>query len=133
MQLRHNLLHTSYVTSRLRRTLSLALPIMGGMVSQNIMDLVDTNFVFRYFRVMKNVTVTLPEEAALWLRVRAAEQNRSVSSWLAEVIEGMRRQEDEYEVAMERFLTRAREPRKLEWVDGRKPTREELHDRAGLR
>ena len=133
MQLRHNLLHTSYVTSRLRRTLSLALPIMGGMISQNIMDLVDTNFVFRYFRVMKNVTVTLPEEAALWLRVRAAEQNRSVSSWLAEVIEGMRRQEDEYEVAMERFLARAREPRKLEWVDGRKPTREELHDRAGLR
>ena len=106
---------------------------MVGMVSQNIMGLVDTNFVFRYSRVMKNVTVTLPEEAALWLRVRAAEQNRSVSSWLAEVIEGMRRQEDEYEVAMERFLTRAREPRKLEWVDGRKPTREELHDRAGLR
>lgn len=28
--------------SRLRRTLSLALPIMGGMVSQNIMNLVDT-------------------------------------------------------------------------------------------
>lgn len=34
---------------------------------------------------------------------------------------------------MERFLARAREPRKLEWIDGRKPTREELHDRAGLR
>ena len=27
---------------------------------------------------MKNVTVTLPEETALWLRVRAAEQDRSV-------------------------------------------------------
>ena len=94
---------------------------------------IETNFVFRYLRTMKNVTVALPEDAALWLRVRAAEQNRSVSNWLAEIIEGMRRQEDEYEVAMERFLARAREPRKLEWVDGRKPTREELHDRAGLR
>ncbi len=34
-------------------------------------------------------------------------------------------------VAMERFL--ARRPWKMEWVDGRKPTRDELHDRAGLR
>ena len=59
----------------------------------------------------------------MWLRVRAAEQDRSVS----------RRHEDDYEVAMERFLARAREPQTLEWVDGRRPTREELHDRAGVR
>ena len=84
-----------------------------------------------YSRVMKNVTVTLPEETALWLRVRAAEANRSVSSWLSEVVEGMRRREDDYQVAMARAL--AREPRKMTWVDGRKPTRDELHDRASLR
>ena len=94
---------------------------------------IDTNFVFCYFRVMKNVTVTLADDVALWLRVRAAEQNRSVSRWLAELIEGMRRREDKYEIAMERFLARARKPRKLEWVDGRRPTRDELHDRPGLR
>ncbi len=82
---------------------------------------------------MKNVTVTLSEDIALWLRVRAAEQNRSMSKWLAELIEEMRRREDEYEIAMERFLARARKPRKLEWVDGRRPTRDELHDRSGLR
>lgn len=82
---------------------------------------------------MKNITITLPEDVALWVRVRAAKSERSVSKWLAELIEGMRNQEDEYEVAMERFLERARRTRKLEWVDGRKPTREELHDRAGLR
>ena len=82
---------------------------------------------------MKNVTITLPENVARWVRVRAAENDRSVSKWLAELIEGMRRQEDDYDVAMERFLERARETRKIEWVDGRKPTREELHDRAGLR
>ena len=82
---------------------------------------------------MKNVTITLPEDLARWVRVRAAEDERSVSRWVAELLERMRRQEDDYEVAMERFLARAREPWKLEWADGRKPTREELHDRAGFR
>ncbi len=82
---------------------------------------------------MKNVTISLPENVARWVRVRAAQNDRSVSKWLAELIEGMRRQEDEYDIAMERFLARARKTRKFEWVDGRRPTREELHDRAGLR
>ena len=80
---------------------------------------------------MKNVTVSLPEEVAAWVRVRAAEDGRSVSRWLAELLEGMRRGEDEYDLAMERLL--ARKPRKLSWVDGRRPTREELYDRPGLR
>ena len=80
---------------------------------------------------MKNVTVTLPEDVAAWLRVRAAENGRSVSRWLAELLEGMRRGEDEYDLATERYL--ARKPRKFVWVDGRKPTRDELHDRSGLR
>ncbi len=80
---------------------------------------------------MKNVTITLPEDLARWLRVRAAENNRSVSRWVAELLAGMRRQEDEYEVAMKQAL--AVKPRKMEWVDGRKPTREELHDRPSFR
>ena len=46
------------------------------------------------------------------------------------VVEGMQRQEDEYEVAMKRFL--ARKPWKMERVDGRRPTREELYDRPAL-
>lgn len=80
---------------------------------------------------MKNVTVSLPEDTALWLRVRAATANRSVSSWLAEMIEEVRRREDDYEISMEGAL--ARKPRKLEWADGRKPTRDELHERSGIR
>ena len=80
---------------------------------------------------MKNVTITLPEDLARWLRVRAAENNRSVSRWVAELLAGMRRQEDEYEVAMKQAL--AVKPRKMKWVDGRKPTREELHDRPSFR
>lgn len=81
--------------------------------------------------VMKNITITLPEGLARWLRVKAAEQDRSVSRWLAELLERMRVSEDRYEVAMRRYLEIR--PRKLDWPGGRRPTREELHDRAGLR
>lgn len=80
---------------------------------------------------MKNITITLPEDVARWLRVKAAENERSVSKWLAELLEGMQRQEDEYEIAMKRYL--AMKPRKINWLNGRKPTREELYDRPGLR
>ena len=80
---------------------------------------------------MKNVTVTLPEDVAAWLKVRAAEDGRSASRWLAELLEGMRRGEDGYDLAMERYLVR--KPRRLRWVDGRKPMRDELHDRSGFR
>lgn len=80
---------------------------------------------------MRNVTITLTEELALWLRVRAAEQDRSVSSWLAQLIEGIKLQEDDYESAMERAL--AIKPRQAEWIHGHRPTRDELHDRDSLR
>lgn len=80
---------------------------------------------------MKNITITLPEDVARWLRVKAAENERSVSKWLAELLEDMQHQEDEYEVAMERYL--AMQPRKINWLAGRRPTREELYDRPGLR
>ena len=80
---------------------------------------------------MKNVTITLPEDLTRWLRVRAAEDDRSVSRWVADLLARMRRQEDEYEVAMKRFP--ARKPWKMEWREGRRPTHEELYDRPGLR
>jgi plasmid stability protein len=80
---------------------------------------------------MKNITITLPEDVARWLRVKAAENERSVSKWLAELLESMQRQEDEYEIAMKRYL--AMKPRKINWWNGRRPTREELYDRPGLR
>ena len=80
---------------------------------------------------MKNVTVTLPDDLARWVRIRAAEDDRSVSRWVADLLAGMRRGEDEYEVAIREFL--AVKPRRMEWIDGHRPTREELHDRAGFR
>ena len=80
---------------------------------------------------MKNITITLPEDLARWVRIRAAENERSVSRWMADLLEGLRRRDDEYAIAMKHFL--AVEPRTMEWIDGRRPSREELHDRAGFR
>ena len=80
---------------------------------------------------MKNVTIALPDDLARWLRVRAAEDDRSVSRWIVDLLAGMRRRESTHETAMKQVL--AIKPWKMEWVDSRKPTREELHDRSGLR
>ncbi len=78
---------------------------------------------------MKNITITLPEELALWLRVRAAQNERSVSRWIAELLEGMRRQEDEYEVAMKQALSI--EPERLNESGEPYPSRDSLYDRPG--
>ena len=80
---------------------------------------------------MKKVTISLPDDLARWLRVRAAADGRGVSEWIADLLAETKHRDDEYEAARKEFL--AVKPRKMEWVDGRKPTREELHDRDGLR
>ena len=67
---------------------------------------IDTDFASYHPRDMKSVTVTLPEDTALWVWVRAATANRSVSSWLADAVEALRRREDDYEVAMTCSLAR---------------------------
>jgi hypothetical protein len=77
---------------------------------------------------MKNVTVTLDEETARWARVEAARRDLSVSSLLRELLREHMGSRESYGGAMERYLSRR--PRKLE---ARRPSREELHDRAGLR
>jgi predicted CopG family antitoxin len=78
---------------------------------------------------VKKITITVPEDVARWLQDKAAETDRSVSSWIRELLERTRREEDEYETAMKRLL--ARKPRKIAWPGGRRPTREELYDRTG--
>jgi hypothetical protein len=82
-------------------------------------------------RNLKNVTVTLPPDAARWARVEAARRGTSVSRLLGEMIEAEMRGRSAYDQARERFF--AQEPG-LHRADGRPlPTREELHDRQGLR
>lgn len=72
-----------------------------------------------------------PDDLARWLRVRAAEDDRSVSRWVADLLAGIRCREDEYEIATKEFMDVKR--RRMEWVGARKPTRDELHDRTSLR
>ena len=78
---------------------------------------------------MKNVTITLDEDVAQWARVFAAKQNTSVSQLLGQILKEKMVQEDKYEAAMNRYLTRRYTVRSKT----RRPRREELHDRKSLR
>jgi plasmid stability protein len=80
---------------------------------------------------MRNVTITLEEEVARWVRVEAAKRETSVSLLVGELLRQQMRSEDAYEVAQRQFL--AIEPRPLRQSGGPLPSREELHDRPGLR
>lgn len=87
----------------------------------------DTNFVLHYNRDMKNVTITLKEEVARWVRIRAAEKDTSVSRLVGDMLMDMMQQEDAYQAAMERFFSQKA-------VVMRKkgeplPSREDLYDR----
>lgn len=82
-------------------------------------------------RPLRNVTVTLDEETARWARIEAARRDTSVSRMLGDLLRREMQGEAAYEAAMERFLTQ--EPAVHRRGSGRLPTRDELHDRAGLR
>ena len=77
---------------------------------------------------MKNVTVTLDDETARWARIEAAKREQSVSAFLRSMLRERMIGDAGYAAAMERYLSRA--SRRL---GGRRPTRDELHDRADLR
>jgi len=53
--------------------------------------------------VLKNVTITLPEEVAQWARRKAAEDNTSVSRWVGRILEEQMRMSDEYWRAYKRW------------------------------
>jgi hypothetical protein len=81
--------------------------------------------------VKRNVTISLDEEAARWVRIEAARRDTSVSAFLAEILEEWMGQTAGYEDSMKEFLGRG--PRRLKPEAGRYPSRDEIHDRAGLR
>jgi len=76
--------------------------------------------------VLKNVTVTLPEEVALWARKKAAEENISVSRLLGRILEAQMRQSDEYWKAYHRW----KELAPLDLDAGHRLTRDESHERG---
>lgn len=83
---------------------------------------------------MKNITITLDEKTAAWIRVYAARQGMSVSRLLGEMLQQRMRDLREYDEAMQRYLARlAKKATRREWIDGRRPTREELNERANFR
>jgi hypothetical protein len=78
---------------------------------------------------LRNVTITLEESVALWARLEAARQDTSVSQLLANILKERMRENDSYEEAMRRALSRKPFPT----TDGRYPTRKEIYDRARVR
>jgi hypothetical protein len=55
----------------------------------------------------------------------------SVSRLVGELLQERMREARDYGQAMRRYL--AARPLEFQWAAGRKPQRDELHDRAGLR
>lgn len=82
-------------------------------------------------RRLKNVTVTLEEDVARWARVEAARRDTSVSRLLGEILRAEMLRTPKYQEAMRTYL--AKEPAEHRRPGQSLPTREELHDRSGLR
>ena len=80
---------------------------------------------------MKNITITLDERTATWARARAARLEMSLSRYVGELLERTMHESREYERAMREYF--AKRPVKLKKRGSRYPTRDELHERHGLR
>ena len=94
---------------------------------------IDRKFAAHHIRVMKSklcrITVALDEEIARWARMEAARSETSVSRLLGGILKELMLHSRDYERAMRRALAR----RAFLKTEGRYLSREEAHDRAGLR
>jgi hypothetical protein len=81
---------------------------------------------------MKNVTISLDEKVARWARVKAAEQDKSLSRFLAELLEERMRHEpgDRAEFLQ---VFRSVKPVRLREPGEKLPTRDEFYDRKLFR
>lgn len=80
---------------------------------------------------MKNVTITLDEDTARWVRIWAAQQNSSVSRFVGELLRQRMLEDSGYESAMQQYLSKR--PIRLRDSDRHLPSREELYDRDVFR
>jgi hypothetical protein len=80
---------------------------------------------------MKNITITLDSETASWVRIKAAQQNKSVSRFIGELLQQQMKDKLESQRAMERFLSKP--PFALGEPGEPLPKREELYDRPRIR
>jgi predicted transcriptional regulator len=79
----------------------------------------------------RNITLALDEETLRKARILAAGRNQSVSALLREELHRLVARGDTYDAA--HAAARRRLERGARLGGGPLPTREELHDRAGLR
>jgi plasmid stability protein len=82
---------------------------------------------------MKNLTLTLDDQTAEWLRTAAAEKGVSLSRYAGEVLRNQLPQARDYELAMNRWLARRALDKPLRAPGEKLPTREEIYDRPVLR
>ena len=85
-------------------------------------------FVFSCYTtlVLKNMTITVHEEVARWARLKAAEENTSVSKLVGRMLEREMRTGDEYWRAYGRW----KKIRSLAGVDAKsRLTRDQAHER----
>jgi hypothetical protein len=76
--------------------------------------------------VLKNMTITVSEEAARWARKKAAEENTSVSKLVGRMLEDQMRCTDEYWAAYEKF----KRIKPIPGIDAaHRLAREEAHER----
>jgi hypothetical protein len=76
---------------------------------------------------MKNVTITLEEKVAAWARIRAAEQETSVSRLIGEMLKEKMLEEEKYGTSMQHYLSKS--PRPLRDPKTKYPKRDELYAR----
>lgn len=76
--------------------------------------------------VARNVTIRISDEAALWARRKAADENTSVSRLVGEMLERQMRLTDEYWQAFDRW--KSKHPL-AERSAAERASREEVHER----
>ena len=81
--------------------------------------------------MQRNITLTLDDELIHKARVLAARRNRSVSALLREELFRLVTEDEAYETAKRAALERLERGTHL--GGGPLPSRDDLHDRAGLR
>jgi hypothetical protein len=80
---------------------------------------------------MKNITITLDADTAKWVRIKAAEQNKSVSRFVGDLLQQQMKERANYQRAMESFLSKP--PITLREPGEPLPKREDLYVRPRIR
>ena len=91
------------------------------------MQAIDTEFVLHYSSVVKNITISLPDDLAHKAKVFAAEKDTSVSKYVGGLLAERLEAEQGYRNAMARWQDRT--PMVLNESRSKYPGRDEVHER----